>query len=88
MTFGVESSQSRSHVTTTNHNLTPSSPTSITAFSSSSSMPLSRWRSVPPHLPQSRWYVYLQVGRLFRCNGRVSGMIRDDGGEQRVMTKT
>ena len=88
VTFRAESSQSRSHMTTTNHNLTPSSLTSITALGSSSSTPLSRWRSVPPHLPQSRRYVYLQVGRLFRCNGCVSGMIRTDKGEQRVMMKT
>ena len=39
------------------------------------------------YLSQSRRYVYLQVGRLFRYNGRVSRMIRDDEGEQRVMTK-
>ena len=81
VTFGAESSQSRSHMTTTNYNLTPSSLTSITLLGSSSSTPLSRWRSVPPHLPQSRWQVYLQVGRLFRCNGRISGMIQDDEGE-------
>ena len=64
-------------MTTTNHNLTSSSLTSITALGSSSSTPLSRRRSVICH---SRGYVYLQVGRLSRCNGRVSSMIRDDEG--------
>ena len=75
-------------MTTTNHNLTSSSLTSITAPGSSSSTPLSRWRSVPPHLPQSRQYVYLQVGKLFHCNRYISSIIRDDKREKRVMTKT
>ena len=50
VTFGAESSQSRSHMTTTNHNINSSGLTSITALSSSSFM------------PQSRWYVYLRKG--------------------------
>ena len=75
-------------MTTINHNLTSSSLTSITALGFSSSTLLSRQRSVPPHLPQSRRYAYLQFGRLFRYNKHVSIMIRDDKGEQRVMTKT
>ena len=50
VTFGAESSRSRSHVTTTNHDFTSSGLTSITALGSSSSTPLSRRRSVPPHL--------------------------------------
>ena len=63
-------------MTTTNHDSTSSGLTSITALDSSSST------------SQSRWYVCLQVGRLFYYNGRVSGLIQDDKGEQRVMTKT
>ena len=74
-------------MTNINHNLTSSSLTSITAFSSSSSMLLSRRCSVSPYLPQSRQYDYLQVGRLFRCNGCVSGMLQDEKKEQKVMTK-
>ena len=56
-------------MTTTNHDFNSSGLTSITALSSSSST------------PQSRWYVYLPVGRVFHCNGQVLGMIRDDKGE-------
>ena len=67
--FGAESSQSRSHVITTNRNFTLFGLTSIMALGSSSS------------ISQSRWYVYLQVKRVSYCNGRVSGMIRDDKGE-------
>ena len=57
-------------MTNSNHSFTSSDLTSIMAFGSSSST------------LQSRRYVYLQVGRVFRCNGRVSGMIRDDKREQ------
>ena len=76
MTFGAESSQSRSHITTTNRDFTSFGLTSITTLGSSSST------------SKSRRNVYLQAGRISRCNRRVSGMIRDDKGEQRVMTKT
>ena len=54
VTLGAESSRSGSHMTTTNHNFNSSDLTSIMALGSSSST------------PQSRWYVYLQAGRLFR----------------------
>ena len=53
VTLGAESSQSGSHVTTTNYDFTSFGLTSITALGSSSST------------PQSRWYVCLQVRRLF-----------------------
>ena len=76
MTFGAESSQSRSHVTTTNCDFNSFSLTSITALRSSSSM------------PQSSRYVYLQVREVSRCSGHVLGMIRDNERDQRVMTKT
>ena len=64
-------------MTTTNHDFTSSGLTSITALSSSSSTPQSRWRSVPPHLCH-------RVGGTSTYNseaysvGRVSGMIQDD----------
>ena len=64
ITFGKESSRSRSHMTTTNCNFTPFGLTSITVLGFSS------------FTPQSRRY------------RRVSGIIRDKEGEQRVMTKT
>ena len=51
---------------TTNYDFTSSGLTFIMALGSSSST------------PQSRRYVYLLVGRVSRCNKRVSGMIRDD----------
>ena len=54
VTFGAENSQSKNHVTTTNHNFTLSSLISITVLGSSSST------------PQRRRYVYLQVGKVFR----------------------
>ena len=87
MTFGAESSRSRSHVTTTKHNFSSSGLTSITAFGSitvlgsSSSTPLSRRRLVPLHL-------YHRVGGTSTYKlegysvGRVSGMIQDDKGEK------
>ena len=50
VTFRAESSRSISYVTTTNHDLTSSGLTSITALSSFSSTSLSRRRSVPLHL--------------------------------------
>ena len=50
VTFGAKSSQSRNHVTTTNHEFTSTSLTSITTLGSSSST------------PQSRQYVYLWKG--------------------------
>ena len=65
-------------MTTTNYNLTSSSLTSIIMLVSFSSTPLSRRYSVLSHLPQSKWYVYLQVERLFCCNGRVLGIIQND----------
>ena len=58
-------------MTTTNYNFTSSGLTSIIVLGSSSSTPL------------SRQYIYLQVERVFRCNGRVSGIIRDDKGKQK-----
>ena len=70
MTLGAESFQSVSYVTTTNHNFISSGLTFITMLGSSSST------------PQSKQYVYLQVGRIFHCNGRVSDMIQDDKKEQ------
>ena len=54
VTFGAESSQSRSYVTTINYDFISSGLTSIMALGSSSST------------PQSRRYIYLQVGRIFR----------------------
>ena len=66
VTFGAKSSWSRSHVTTTNHDFTlsgltcyvittnhdftSSNSTFITALGSFSSTPLSKRRSIPPHL--------------------------------------
>ena len=50
VTFEVENSQSRSHMTTTNYNFILSGLTSIKALGSSSFM------------PKTRWYVYLWKG--------------------------
>ena len=65
VTFGAESSRSRSHVTTTNHDFTSSGLTSITALDSFSSTPLSRRRLIPPHLRHGVG-VTSTYGKLFR----------------------
>ena len=72
---------------TTNHSFTSSGLTSIMALGSSSSTPLSRRRSVPPHLRHRVGGTSTYKSEGYSV-GRVSGMIRDDEGEQRVMTKT
>ena len=66
-------------MTTTKHSFTSSGLTSIMVLASSSSTPLSRRRSVPPHLGHRiggtstyKWYSV----------GRVLGMIQDDEGGQ------
>ena len=76
----MESSHNGSHMTTTNHDFTLSSSSSITTLGSSSSTPLSRRHSVYPHLCH-------RIGGTSTYNlekysvGCVLGMIRDDKGE-------
>ena len=65
-------------MTTTNHSFTSSGLTSIMALGFSSSTPLNRRRSVPPHLRH-------RVGGTSTYGysvGRVPGIVRDDEGEQ------
>ena len=68
-------------MTTTNHSFTSSDLTSILALSPSSSTPLSRRRSVPPYLHHrvGGTSTYKSKGYFVRY---ISGMIRDDKGEQ------
>ena len=80
MTFGVESSRSRSYVTTTNHDFTSSGLTSITVLGSFSSTLLSRRRSVLLHLCHR--VGDMSTYKLERYSvGRVLGMIQNDKGE-------
>ena len=74
-------------MTTTNYDPTSSDLTSITALGSFSSTPLSRRRSVPSHLRHRVGGTSTYKSEEYSV-GRVLGMIRDDEGEQRVMTKT
>ena len=65
-------------MTTTNYSFTPSGVTYIMALGFSSSTPLSRRRSVPPHLRH-------KIGSTSTYGysvGRVPGIVRDDEGEQ------
>ena len=71
MTFGVNSSYNRSHMTTTNHNFISSDFLSIATLGSSL------------FIPQNRQYVYLQVERIFCYNKRISDMIWDNKREQK-----
>ena len=69
-------------MTTTNHSFTLSGLTSIIVLGSSSSTPLSRWRLVPPHLRHRVGGTSIYKSEGYSV-GRVSGMIRNDKGEQK-----
>ena len=69
-------------MTTTNHSFIPSGLTSIIVLGSFLSTPLSKWRLVLLYLCHKVGGIstYKLEGYLF---GRISGMIRDDKGEQK-----
>ena len=68
-------------MTTTNHSFTSSGLTSIMVLDSSSSTPLSKQRSVPPHLHHRVSGMSTYKSERYSV-GRVSGMIQDDEREQ------